>query len=176
MSAADLTKMAMLKLEHDDEWAEIGGKFLLPIHDELMCEVPIENVEKGEEVLARCMCEAGDFFPFKLKCDVETNFRWYGLSVQTILSKDKPHQLDWDHLTESNVEWLQCMLVENEYTIPILPEPDGSKPKGDRAKGVNGKITDELKEAVSSYMNRYQLSTDQEFLDHIEAKVIRGVY
>jgi len=25
-------------------------------------------------------------------------------------------------------------------------------------------------------MNRYQLKTDQEFLDHIEAKVIRGVY
>lgn len=175
-SAADLTKMAMLRLEHDDEWAEIGGRFLLPIHDELMCEVPIENFKKGEEVLARCMCEAGDFFPFKLKCDVETNFRWYGISVETILSKEKPLSLDWSNISTSNVEWLQCMLTENEYNLPVLPEPDGGKPKGVRARGVNGTVTDELKNAVSSYMNRYQLKSDQEFLDHIEAKVIRGVY
>lgn len=175
-SAADLTKMAMLRLEHDDQWKELGGRFLLPIHDELMCEVPIENVKEGAETLARCMCEAGDFLPFKLSTDVEVNFRWYGLPVEVIMEKEKPASLDWDNLSKSNIEWLQCMVTENEYNMPVLPEPDGSKPQGVRARGVNGTITDDLKEAVKSYMNRYQLKTDQEFLDHIEAKVIRGVY
>lgn len=175
-SAADLTKMAMLKLEHDDEWAEIGGRLLLPVHDELICEVPLENAQKGAETLARCMCDAGSFFPFSLTCDVESTFRWYGLGIEDIMSREKPASLDWDSLSESNVEWIQCMIVENEYHLPVFNEEDGSKPSGIRAEGVNGKVTDELKEAVKTYMTRYELSTDKEFLDHIEAKVIRGVY
>lgn len=175
-SAADLTKMAMLKLEHDDEWNELGGRMISCIHDELMCEVPFENMERGAKALSRCMCEAGDFLPFKLTTDVDVNFRWYGIAVETILSKEKPESLDWDSLSESNVEWLQCMLLENEYVLPVFPEKDGAKPSGVRARGVNGKVTDELKEAVKSYMNRYNITEDIDFINHIEAKVIRGVY
>lgn len=166
----------MLKLEHDEEWAEIGGRFLCPIHDELICEVPLVNAEKGAEVLARCMSGAGSFLPFPLNCDVETTFRWYGLGVEDIMSREKPLSLNWDSMSASNIEWIQCMIVENEYLLPTFPEPDGSKPKGVRARGVNGVITDELKSSVESYMNRYNLVNDQEFFDHIEAKVIRGVY
>lgn len=175
-SAAELTKMAMLRLEHDPEWAEVGGRFLIPVHDELICEVPLENAEKGAEVLSRCMCEAGDFLPFKLSCDCELSFRWYGLPFEAVMSKDKPESLDWDNLSESNIEWLQCMIVENEYLLPVLPESDGSKPQGIRASGINGRVTDELKAAVNSYMKRYSLNDDKSFIDHIEAKVVRGVY
>lgn len=175
-SAADLTKMAILNLEHNDEWREIGGKFIIPVHDELICEVPLENAEKGAELLSKCMCDAGKFFPFRLTCDVETTFRWYGIGVEDIMSMEKPESLEWDTLSTSNIEWLQCMIAENEYLLPVFKEEDGSKPSGIRAKGVNGKITDELKKAVSDYMNRYNIKDDKEFLDHIEAKVIRGVY
>lgn len=175
-SAADLTKMAILKLEHDPEWAEIGGKFILPVHDELICEVPLVNAERGAEVLSRCMVGAGDFLPFPINCDVESTFRWYGIGIEDIMSREKPADLNWETLTQSNIEWIQCMLVENESILPVFKEEDGSKPKGVRAKGVNGKITDELKQAVEEYKNRYNLHTDQEFIDHIEAKVVRGVY
>lgn len=175
-SAADLTKMAILKLEHDDEWQEIGGRFILPIHDELMCEVPLINAARGAEVLSRCMCEAGSFFPFPLTCDVESTYRWYGIGIEDIAEREKPSDLNWETMSQSNIEWVQCMLCENEYLLPVFKEEDGSKPKGVRAKGVNGKVTDELKEAVDHYKNRYNLHTDQEFIDHIEAKVIRGVY
>lgn len=174
-SAADLTKMAMLRLEHDDEWAELNGNFLLPVHDELICEVPIENAEKGAEVLSKCMCAAGDFLPFKLTTDVETTFRWYGLSVEDVNEFDRPDLLDYDLMTESNIAWIQCMLIENEYLMPVYKNPDGSKPKGIKAKGVNGILSDELKAAVEDYKKRYNLQTDQQFLDHIEAKVTRGV-
>ena len=175
-SAADLTKMAMLRLEHDDEWKAIGGRFLVPVHDELICEVPSENAEKGAEVLARCMCEAGDFLPFKLTCDVETTFRWYGLPVEEILSRDVPDDLNWDTLSTSNIEWLQCMIVENEYLLPTFPEADGSKPDGIRAQGVNGIVTDELKAAIEDYKSRYNIEDDKTFIDHIGTKVVTGRY
>lgn len=174
-SAADLTKMAILNLENDPEWKEIGGRFIIPVHDELICEVPLENAEKGAEVLARCMCDAGSFLPFKLSCDVETTFRWYGLGVEDILSKDKPDSLDWDKLSPSNIEWIQARLVECEYLLPVLKEADGSKPSGIRARGVNGQITDEFKNAIKDYMARYNITDDKSFFDHIDAKVIRGV-
>jgi len=167
--------MAMLRLEHDDEWAELNGNFLLPVHDELICEVPIENAEKGAEVLSKCMCAAGDFLPFKLTTDVETTFRWYGLSVEDVSEFDRPDSLDYDSMTESNIAWIQCMLIENEYLMPVYKNPDGSKPKGIKAKGVNGILSDELRAAVEDYKKRYNLQTDQQFLDHIEAKVTRGV-
>ena len=175
-SAADLTKMAMLKLEHDPEWKELNGRFLIPVHDELICEIPIKNVKKGAECLARCMCEAGDFLPFKLTTDVDVTFRWYGVPYDVIVEKEKPTSLDWDNLSESNIEWLQCMVAENEFILPTFPEADGSKPSGVRARGINGIVTDELKDAISSYKDRYKLETDEEFFDHIEKKVTRGLF
>lgn len=168
--------MAMLRLEHDPEWVELGGRLINCIHDELMCEVPARNAEKGAECLARCMCDAGDFLPFRLTCDVETTYRWYGLAVKEIESREKPKSLDWDSLTQSNIEWIQCMIVENEYHLPVFKEEDGSKPDGVRAEGINGIVTDELKNAIEHYKSRYKIETDQEFLDHIEKKVIRGIY
>lgn len=175
-SASDLTKMAILNLENDKEWKEIGGRFIIPVHDELICEVPLENAEKGAEVLSRCMCDAGSFFPFGLSCDVETTYRWYGLGIDDVMSREKPTSLDWDEMSISNIEWIQCMLIENEYLLPVFKEEDGSKPSGVRAQGVNGRITDELLAAVEDYKNRYHIENDAMFLDHIEAKVIRGVY
>lgn len=175
-SAADLTKMAMLRLCNDPEWKEIGGSLILPVHDELICEAPFENREKAAEILTRDMCEAGNFLPFGLKCDAEITFRWYGLAVDDILSYDKPASLDYDNLTESNICWLQCMILENEYLLPIIKNEDGSKPIGIKAHGVNGVVTDELKAAIQDYKNRYNVQDDSMFLDHIEKKVIQGIY
>lgn len=173
-SAAELTKMAMLKLERDLDWKRIGGRLLIPVHDELICEVPFEHRKEGAEILSRCMCDAGSFFPFTLTCDVEETLRWYGLAVEDILSFDRPESLDWDNLTESNIKWLQCMIYENEYILPVCNNDDGSKPIGIAAEGINGKISDELRAAVNDYINHYNLDTDS-FIDHIEAKTMRGV-
>lgn len=166
----------MLKLENDPEWQELGGRFLLPIHDELLCEVPEEVMKEGAEVLSRCMCSAGDFLPFPLSTDVEISYRWYGVSVEDIKSFDKPESLDYDSLTESNIQWLQYMLVENEYILPVFNDANGSKPKGIRARGINGVITDELKQAITDYKNRYNVQEDKLFIEHIELKVTKGVY
>lgn len=174
-SAADVTKMAMLNLEADPEWKRIGGRFLCPIHDELLVEVPLKYREEGAKILSRNMEKAGSFFPFPLKCDVEATFRWYGLGLDDIFEYQKPESLNKEKLTEDNIRWIQCMLVENEYSLPKLPNPDGSKLKGVAAEGVNGQWTDEMENFIKDYIQRYDLSEDT-FLDHIERKVIYGIY
>ena len=171
--AADLTKMAMLKLCNVPRWNQIGGRLLCPVHDELIVEVPEEFKQEGEEILARCMCEAGSFMPFSLTCDVTTTYRWYGLEVDAFDTYEKPANLE--NLSESNIKWLQACLFENEYILPVYKEADGSKPRGDAAHGVNGKWSDELAAAIADYKSFYRIDTDEKFIDHINNKVRKGI-
>lgn len=170
-SAADLTKMAMLRLENDPEWKAIGGRMLVPIHDEILAEVPEENISKGEEVLSRCMIEAADFLPFPIKCDVEKTHRWYGLDYMCPYTK--PVSIDTSDVDE--IKWIQYHLYEMEYVLPIYNEADGSKPRGDAAKGVNGIVSPEYHAAIEDYVRINQLSMS-EFLDHIEIRVRDGKF
>lgn len=169
-SAAELTKMAMLALEHDPDWNRIGGKLILPVHDELIAEVPIEYWKEGGEILSRVMSEAGSFLPFTISCDVTTTLRWYGLEYPCKYSR--PASIDT--VEPDEVAWIQYHLVELEYLMPVFKEADGSKPRGDKAVGVNGRISDEYQAAIFDYMNRYKLRPDQ-FIDHIDKKVVEGV-
>lgn len=174
-SAAELTKMAMLKLENDPEWIEIGGRLIIPVHDELIVEVPFEHREKGAAILKRCMEEAGSFLPFTISCDIEMTFRWYGLDVEDILSFDVPTTIDFDAMTESQVKWLQCCLFEQGYVMPVFKNADGSKPIGNAAKGINGVVSEDLKTAYTDYKQKYGLTTDEEFIHHIDTLVKTGV-
>lgn len=172
-SAADETKMALLLIGNDPEWKKIGGRILVPIHDEILAEVPMQNAEKGAELLSSLMCKAADFLPYSSKCDVETTLRWYGLSYPC--PYPKPSSEDLESMSKDEIMWIQYHLVESEYELPVIKEADGSKPRGDAAKGVNGVITDEFLAAVSDYKNRYSISTDK-FIDFIETAVLEGVY
>ena len=174
-SAADLTKMAMLRLESDPEWQEIGGRLILPVHDELIVEVPFENREKGAEILKRSMEQAGGFLPFPISCDIEMTFRWYGLEVDDILSYEQPKSMDFDTMSESNIKWVQSRLFEQGYVTPVYKNEDGSKPIGVAAKGINGKMSDELKAAYESYMQKYNLTSGERFIHHIDTLVTIGV-
>lgn len=168
-SAAELTKMAILKLEHNQRWHEIGGKFIIPVHDELIAEVPLEHREEGEKLLKESMETAGDFLPFPIYCDVTTTYRWYGLEVD----HDYVKPTTIDTVEPEEVQWIQYMLFENEYQLPVYKEADGSKPRGNAAMGINGRRSDEMDAAIFDYMNRYNISEDQ-FIDHIEYLTIHG--
>lgn len=172
-SAADLTKMAILELVNDPRWQRLGAKLLVPVHDELCCEVPLEYREEAEEILADCMCRAATFMPFEISCDVETTFRWYGLSVNDILSFDKPQSLDVATLSESNIKWIQCRLCEMEYLCPIIKQPDGSKPRGIAAKGVNGVWDTILDTFIDDYCTKHKITRDS-FIEDIDRRVLYG--
>lgn len=173
-SAAELTKMAILRLDNNEEWKELGGRLLLPVHDELIVEVPFENRERGAAILKESMESAGSFLPFSISCDIEETFRWYGLAVEDILSYDKPADTTYSEWSESNICWLQCMLTECEYQMPVFKNEDGSKPIGIAAHGINGKWSEKMDTSIYDYLTRYNVSIT-DFLDNIERRVIEGV-
>lgn len=169
-SAAELTKMAILKLQSDPRWNEIGGRLLVPVHDELIAEVPIDKWEEGGELLSSIMSEAGNFLPFPISCDVTTTLRWYGLDYPC--QYKQPESLD--NMSEDEIKWVQYHLFESEYVLPVYKDADGEKPRGDAALGVNGVISDEMNDAIKDYMNRYRITSEQ-FINHIKEKVTMEV-
>lgn len=168
-SAADQTKLAMLMLENSEAWKRLGGRLILPVHDELIAEVPMDNYEEGGKVLSDLMCKAAEFLPFPSKCDVETTLRWYGLPYPCPFTK--PESLD--DTSENAISWIQYCILECEYLLPVYKNPDGSKPNGIASRGCNGKDSPELRECINDYCTKHRISMN-EFLNHIENKVFYG--
>jgi DNA polymerase-1 len=54
-SMADVAKLAMLNCEHDLQLESLGVQMLLQIHDELVFEVPEENIEKSKPIIKQHM-------------------------------------------------------------------------------------------------------------------------
>lgn len=170
-SAAEMTKLALLNIFNSEEWEQIGGKVLVPVHDEIIVEVPAENAEKGAELLSSMMSDAGNFLPFPINCDVETWYRWSGMDAPCPYKE--PLYFNLDEMVEDEVKWVQYHVVECEYPLPVFKDENGEKPRGDAAKGVNGLVTDELRSIVQDYCHRYSITTD-EFISHIKKRVQEG--
>lgn len=169
-SAADLTKLAMLRLSSDPNWTRIGGRLLVCIHDELLVEVPIDNYQEGADILESAMLGAADFMPFPSKCDVTTSFRWYGLEYPC--KYKRPESLE--NLSMSEIQWVQYHLHEMEYELPVFTGKNGEKPRGDAALGVNGLVSDAYFDAIKHYKAKFHLESDSEFIEHIEHRVTYG--
>lgn len=169
-SAAEMTKRAILNIENNEQWKKIGGRILVPIHDELLCEVPIDSYKEGAEILRTLMEEAGNFLPFGAVCDVTTTLRWYGLEYPCVYSEPK----DLEHeLTEDEIKWIQYHLIETEVELPIYKQKNGDAPIGDAARGVNGIASTEFLNEVNRYIKRNGISRS-DFIQHIKQKVQEG--
>lgn len=81
-SAADLTKLAMIRLYNNQELRELGFKMLIPIHDEILAECPKENVRRCAELMNKMMVDAAEDLIVPIKCDQEITEQWYGESVK----------------------------------------------------------------------------------------------
>ncbi len=170
-SAADLTKMAMLALSRNKEWKSIGGRLLIPVHDELIAEVPMEEYEKGGKLLSKIMKNAASFLPFGINCDVTISVHWYGLEYPC--EYKKPESIYTEN--EDEVKWIQYYLFECEYDLPIIQNEDGTDLMGDAAHGVNGKISKGYKEQIIRYLKDFSI-TENEFINHIEQTVKYGYF
>lgn len=81
-SAATLTKKAMVNIFNDPLMNQLGFKILIPIHDELLGECPIENVEAVEKRLSQLMADsAKPECTVAMKCDTYTVKHWYADEV-----------------------------------------------------------------------------------------------
>ncbi len=81
-SAASLTKKAMVKIFNDEKMRELGFRILVPVHDELLGECPIENSEEVEHRLAELMIEsAKPECSVNMKVDTYRVGHWYADDV-----------------------------------------------------------------------------------------------
>lgn len=82
-SAADMSKLAMIKLGNDKRLKELGFRMLIPVHDEIIAECPKENAKECSERFAKIMNEAAvGKLTIPISCDVEITDRWYGEAVE----------------------------------------------------------------------------------------------
>ena len=82
-SAADLTKIAMIELHKNEELKALGFRMLVPVHDEVICECPEENIKRCSELLAETMSKAAEqILEMPIRCDVEISREWYGKKVE----------------------------------------------------------------------------------------------
>lgn len=78
-SAADMSKLAMIKVGTDERLKELGFRLLIPVHDELIAECPKENAIECRDRFAKLMSEAAESkLTIPISCDVEVTERWYG--------------------------------------------------------------------------------------------------
>ena len=75
-SAADIIKIAMVRVFKELKERNLNTKLLLQIHDELMLDVPEEEVEEVQILLERIMEEAQEL-KVPLKISISTGKSWY---------------------------------------------------------------------------------------------------
>lgn len=81
-SSADLTKLAQIELFNNEELRQLGFRMLIPVHDEIIAECPIENVKRCAELMSYCMKHAGKDLCVPLSCDVALFRSWYGEEIK----------------------------------------------------------------------------------------------
>ena len=81
-SAADLTKLAQIELFNNQELKDLGFRMLIPVHDEIIAECPIENAKRCAELMSYCMRHAGKDLCVPLSCDVALFYNWYGEEIK----------------------------------------------------------------------------------------------
>lgn len=74
-SAADIVKLAMLKLIHKLKEKNLGSKMILQVHDELIFEVPEDELEIMKEIVKEEM-ETAVTLSIPLRASVETGRNW----------------------------------------------------------------------------------------------------
>ena len=73
----------MIELHKNEELKALGFRMLIPVHDEVICECPEENIKRCSELLAETMSKAAEkILEMPIKCDVEVTRQWYGEVVE----------------------------------------------------------------------------------------------
>lgn len=73
-----MTKKAQILLYENEELKQLGFRMLIPVHDEIIAECPVENVKRCSELMSQLMKEAGSELCVPLSCDVALFYSWYG--------------------------------------------------------------------------------------------------
>ena len=87
-SAASLTKKAMVNIFNDERMKNLGFRILVPVHDELLGECPMENAEEVEKLLSELMIgSAKPECTVSMKVDTYVVKHWYADEVSDKIKK-----------------------------------------------------------------------------------------
>ena len=82
-SAADMAKLAMIKINNDARMKELDFHLIIQVHDEVIGECPMENAKECAERLSLLMREApADLIKLPFRCDCEVTTNWYGEEIK----------------------------------------------------------------------------------------------
>lgn len=116
-SAASMTKKAMVKIFRDKELRDLGFKLEIGVHDELIGECPVENLDRVNELLSydmRTCAEDSVSVPFK--CDCDSSYNWYFNDLCSVVKQD------FENLKLGNIEKGIQPLSEEEAFKRIAEE------------------------------------------------------
>lgn len=74
-SAADIVKLAMIKVYKALRDGGYKAKLIMQVHDELIVDCPLNEVDEVSQLVRECMNTAYDL-KVPLVCDVTTSYRW----------------------------------------------------------------------------------------------------
>lgn len=78
-SAADMSKLALIKIRNDEELINRGVRAIIPVHDEILIETPLRYARYVKERFAYDMETAAQpVLTIPITCDVVSAERWYG--------------------------------------------------------------------------------------------------
>ena len=78
-TSADIMKLSMIELYRDPRYTELGCHMIITVHDELIMEVPEENVKAGAKLLVDTMKKVGhSLIDLPMSVDAEVSEYWYG--------------------------------------------------------------------------------------------------
>ena len=75
-TAADIIKIAMIRVSQKLLEEGLQAKVVLQVHDELLVEAPVEETEKVREILEQEMAHAAEL-AVPLEVEVEEGSNWY---------------------------------------------------------------------------------------------------
>ncbi len=73
---ADLIKIAMIRIQHEIEERKLKTRMILQVHDELVFEVPIEELERTKYLVKRLM-EGVAKLDVPIKVEMKVGKNWY---------------------------------------------------------------------------------------------------
>lgn len=77
-TAADITKVAMLRISQNKRLREIGFRIIVPVHDEIIGEAPKEHAIEARDLLEKIMIEASaEKISVPMKVDTTISTGWY---------------------------------------------------------------------------------------------------
>lgn len=93
-SSADMTKLAMIELYKNKRLNELGYRMLIPVHDEVIGEVPYQNCIEAGKLVEELMVKPTDHLSIPFKCDSVFSKAWYDTEYNESTVSELLSQLD----------------------------------------------------------------------------------